>query len=546
MSNIHSQRRYIIGTRNSALALNQARWVQAQLHAHTGDHFDLYEIETEGDQKLDQALWQIEGKDFFTKELDRVLINKKVDLVVHSYKDLGTQRPQEFMLAAITERANAADLLLVKKSTRDDLKQGKLASLLVGTSSPRRMANLTRELSALLPYGLTDNSQIKIETKILRGNVFTRMKKLLDGQYQAIVLALAGLERLAKDEYDRKQLAPILKEFDLMVLPQTLFPAAAAQGALGIEMLQSELRGDAGELWRKIQFLHHPDTATVVAKERETFKAYGGGCHLGVGIHVQALGPLFIHRHRGEHQGQIIDQQFLEGRDLPRLSLPIRASEIFIGMPSSTAAGTVHDELIEKLQLPIDSVVSTHELGQHYLTTRHAHRDGQQYPGQLFSAGVETWKIMAAKGFWVHGSSEGLGDEAMNNLSDNTLIKLWRELQGIPERRWYYTRKQGPNEENSAERFGERIACYTHQTKLPSSEFVEKMKNIKVAYWPSYILFESYIEHFPSLKNKNVIHACGPGKTYQELNQAGMKPLPFLNLKEFKKTFYETSNSRNE
>ncbi|WP_372656006.1 hydroxymethylbilane synthase, partial [Halobacteriovorax sp.] len=185
-----SNKVYKIGTRGSLLAVTQCTQVKNELESLTGEKFELEIITTQGDLITDKPLWQLDGKDFFTKELDAALLTNKVDMVVHSYKDLGSDRPEGIKLAAITKRHFAHDILFIKNSTIDKLSE--MDNFVVGTSSPRRIVNIEARLKDFLP---TDN--IKVETKMLRGNVNTRIGKLVSGDYDAIVLALPGIERLA-------------------------------------------------------------------------------------------------------------------------------------------------------------------------------------------------------------------------------------------------------------------------------------------------------------------------------------------------------------
>ena len=237
--------KYKIGTRGSLLALTQCNQVKDELERLTGDKFELEVIKTQGDLITNAPLWQLDGKDFFTKELDDALLSGRVDLVVHSYKDLGSVRPEGITLAAVTKRTYANDILLIKNSTIAGLKEKK--ELIVGTSSPRRMVNLENHLAGFLPLG----SHLKVTPKVLRGNVNTRIEKLRNDEYDAIVLALPGIERLALTESSRTELTRLLNGMNFMILPESAFPSSAAQGALGIECAKT--RSDNGELFKKLK-----------------------------------------------------------------------------------------------------------------------------------------------------------------------------------------------------------------------------------------------------------------------------------------------------
>ena len=285
---------YRVGTRGSLLALTQCNQIINQLRQLTGDNFELEIIKTQGDQNTTIPLWQMEGQNFFTKELDQALIEKKVDLVVHSYKDLGSIRPSELELAAITKRSYPHDILLIKKETISNLKN--LNEFIVGTSSLRRISNIGNHLKKFLP-----SENLKIVTQTLRGNVNSRILKLQEGKYHAIILALAGLERLSETEEVRH----LTEGLDFMVLPLSIFPSAASQGALAIEVF----RGNS-ELLEKIKLVQDPNTFEEVRRERKAFNDYGGGCHLAVGINVLKLDNNFLHLHQGELNNKEVSKNF--------------------------------------------------------------------------------------------------------------------------------------------------------------------------------------------------------------------------------------------
>ncbi len=496
---------YKIGTRGSLLALTQCNQIKAQLEVLTGDDFVLEIIKTQGDQITDKPLWQLEGNNFFTKELDEALLNEKVDLVVHSYKDLGSIRPEGITLAAVTKRSYAHDILLIKESTIDQIKNKN--HFIVGTSSPRRTVNLTNHLSRFLP----DSPEIKIEAKMLRGNVNTRIEKLQNGDYDAIVLALAGIERLALTSESCQQLKTLLKGVTFMVLPQSLFPSSASQGALGIECKID--RKDQGELLEKLKKLEDRDTKEEVARERLAFNNYGGGCHLAVGINVKKINDYFVHIHRGELNGKNIEKLSLEGRDLPEVKL---SPTYFCGHQSD-------DELIEKR-----SIKANIEKNQHiYVTSKFCINEVNKdhKPKSIWAAGVKTMEKLAKVGFWVNGCADSFGDFEIKKLKNSKALSLMSEIDS-------------PfcvltNNESSSD-IGYTVACYERSVITPvSDEFINKINNTNYFYWTSFNQYQTYLNFFPQLKNK--IHACGLGKTFEQFKKNNTEVLPFSGLDEFKK-----------
>jgi hydroxymethylbilane synthase len=242
-----------IGSRGSQLALWQANHIAALLRRE-GHAVEIEIIKTTGDRLQEVTFAQVGSKGMFTKEIEEALAEGRVDLAVHSLKDLPTELPELFALAATPPRVDPRDVFVsVKYENLAALPQGAV----VGTSSQRRRA----QLKALRP---------DIEAIEFRGNVDTRLRKLAEGQVDAILLAAAGLDRLEKTEWARERLEPID------------FCPAAGQGSLGIET-----RKDAFATIAAIAFLDHPATRFAVTAERAALAALGGGCQVPIGIHCR-------------------------------------------------------------------------------------------------------------------------------------------------------------------------------------------------------------------------------------------------------------------
>jgi hydroxymethylbilane synthase len=240
----------VIGSRGSQLALWQARWVQSRLQA-SGIESRIEIIKTTGDKILDVPLAKVGSKGLFTKEIEDALLDGSVDLAVHSLKDMPTELPEGLTLAAIPEREDVRDAII--GSTLDALPQGAL----VGTSSLRR----TAQLRAFRP-------DLTVES--VRGNVDTRLRKLDEGQYQAIMLAAAGLRRLGWADRIAQYIDPVV-----------MCPAVG-QGALAIETRTDRIEVAAS--------LEHRDTRIAVTAERALLGALGGGCQVPIGANATVDG----------------------------------------------------------------------------------------------------------------------------------------------------------------------------------------------------------------------------------------------------------------
>jgi hydroxymethylbilane synthase len=246
-----------IGSRGSQLALWQANWIQTRLET-MGERCQIEIIKTTGDKITDVALSQVGSKGLFTKEIEEALLAGAIDLAVHSLKDMPTDLPAGLTLAAIPEREDPRDALIGR--ALEDLAPGAR----VGTGSLRR----TAQLRARRP-------DLQIED--IRGNVDTRLRKLDEGRYDAIVLASAGLRRLGLDNR-------ITEVFN----PSVMCPAVG-QGALAVET-----RDDGGDAFHIAKRLEHPPSRLAVTAERAVLAALGGGCQAPIGCHAYLDGETLI------------------------------------------------------------------------------------------------------------------------------------------------------------------------------------------------------------------------------------------------------------
>lgn len=507
---------YKIGTRGSLLAVTQSTLVKNQLEQMSGEKFELVLIKTQGDEITNKPLWQLEGKDFFTKELDEALLKGDVDFVIHSYKDLGSERPEGIKLAAVTERRFAHDILLMPNALIKKLKNWE-GDLVVGTSSPRRIVNLSSHLKNYLPFVKGKDTIVRCET--LRGNVNTRIKKLKDGQYHAITLALAGLERLSHGEKSRVELAELLDGLNYFVLPQSVFPSAASQGALGIEMKAD--RDDGGKLTSILSKLNHQTTIEEVTRERKAFKAFGGGCHLAVGIHVKKVGEHFLHVHAGEVDGKRIDHKWIEGMTQPKVAAN---KKYFVGLPRGERTDVIYDQLLAKIP-------ESHELNlkdKHvFVTSRYnlptLRASLNSGPEGIWAAGTKTAQLLTDEGIWINGTSDSLGTVDLLALKSSEVLKL---MHPHLQKSWTVL-----SHHEATTDLGSVVGCYERKQQDVSQEFVQEMKNVGACFWTSFHQYEIYLKQFQFLKDAS--HFCGLGKTWQEFQKAGVNVHPVANMQDF-------------
>lgn len=259
-------KKIVIGSRGSDLALWQANHVRKQLE-DLGHEIEIKVIVTQGDAIQHLSFDKLEGKGFFTKEIETALLEGTIDLAVHSHKDLETNPPKGLIIAAVSEREDPSELLLISKSKVDLTQEWNLVEKgIIGTSSARRKSQVIR-------------FRPDLEIKDLRGNVPTRIQKLRDGNYDAILLAKAGVDRLQLD----------LSDFHVEVLDPTVVIPAPAQGVLALQIREIDTK-----LFDILQQINHPEVAQRIAVERKVLNLLEGGCQLPLGVYCETESKVYV------------------------------------------------------------------------------------------------------------------------------------------------------------------------------------------------------------------------------------------------------------
>lgn len=248
----------VVGSRQSLLALTQTEWVVERLREVCPElEVRIEKIITKGDRILNVTLSKVGGKGLFVKEIEKALLEGQIDLAVHSMKDMPSEMPEGLIIGMIPFREDPRDCLLSREGyTLQTLPKGAI----VGTSSLRRQAQI-----------LAARPDLQVEP--VRGNLDTRIKKMMDGQFDAIILAAAGLERLSWQEQITER------------LPVDVMLPAVGQGALAIQC-----REEDQELLELLQKVHHEPTARAVRAERAFLKTFQGGCHLPLAAYAETKG----------------------------------------------------------------------------------------------------------------------------------------------------------------------------------------------------------------------------------------------------------------
>jgi hydroxymethylbilane synthase len=502
-----------LGTRRSALARAQSALVAQQLQRlHDGLTVELVGLETRGDRIQDRPLTSVEGKEFFTAELDAALLEGAVDLTVHSYKDLSLERPDRLRLAAVPPRELPHDMAIFARDVPQRLAAGH--ELLIGTSSPRRASFVPELLQRLLPRAPSSGASARVRLVDLRGNVDSRLRRLHEPrgstrQLDGIVLAIAGLARLWADGSGRMLLESLFAPLPRMVLPLSACPTAPAQGALAIEC-----REDDAMTAQWLAALDHAATRRAVTTERALLAERGGGCHQRFGatmIEVPDLGTLLYLREAhapAADGGPAVGQSQL--RWTPERALDAPAGTVLAWDGSRVANGSI-EPLEAAIALSLQRLPFTQAL---FVAHRRALPQGAaghiNPAAHIWVPGLDSWQGLAEQGLWVEGCADGLGFAALEPLLHAPLLQLppmsqWTVLThaaatgGWPE--------------------GEVIASYMHRD-APGEQGAPPPAATHL-YWHSSAQFDRW--HGRSAAQAQ--HACGPGKTFQHLVRAGAQNL---------------------
>ena len=493
-----------LGTRRSLLARAQSSAVAHTLERlHAGLKVELVGIETRGDRITDIPLSQVDGKEFFTAEIDAALRDGTVDLTVHSYKDLSLERPAELYLGAVPARENPRDIVFFAADVRARLARG--ARLRIGSSSPRRQAFVPSFLERALP-GQALGQEPRVELCELRGNVDSRLRRLREPrgserQLDGVILAFAGLSRLWQDEAvgAAALLRELLAGLPRMLLPLTLCPAAPAQGALAIECRRDDARTRA-----VLSAIDDSATRAAIDTERALLAERGGGCHQRFGatqVQIEGLGSLLYLREAGE-QGAAVPQL--------RWTLPPPPRQAVRSWDGSAQPAP---ELAEIAGI---AAVCTQRLAQAdaaFIAHRRALPDIAAVEvnrcAHIWVSGTESWFALAARGVWVEGCAEALGFGAMRSTLAAPLLAL------PPLEKWLALTNQ-----EAAAGWGAVpvLATYRH---AHSSTAGESPENSSQAWWHSGVQFERWRSRLAP----GCHHACGPGKTAEHLRNAGVSTL---------------------
>ena len=481
-----------IVSRKSPLARIQALLVAEQISRS----FPEIKIEhiykkTLGDEDLNTPLNKMPDIGVFTNDIRNDLLNGVADIAVHSWKDLPVDLEEGTEIVGTLDRADMRDMIFLKKESI-----GK-KDLTILSSSPRR----ERNLSSFLPSALPFKTQIKFQD--VRGNIHTRLTKLIEGSEDGLVVAKAAIDRFMNNknkefESDRKSILTMQTKLNWMVLPLSQNPCAAAQGALAIEA-----REEDEVIKEMIANISNNEIFDSVEIERTILKSYGGGCHQKIGVSHEILETGKLLTVKGETE---------EGEDLSERSFINTKEDYFNSLNKSNYFPRNKEEQRFFERKPI--LNSREDLKKIKNKGIYVSRSNAiESPNLLddsnivWTSGVDTWKSLAQKGYWVNGTSDSLGE---NNSPEESLFE---------EISWLKV-----SHKDNLDKDKEVLVTY----ELSPLDVSERLIECDYFYWMSASSFELAIKKYPELKNRN--HACGLGKTFKLIEKSAPQVTPFLDF----------------
>ncbi len=482
-------------SRNSNLAKIQARLVADEIREKYPDINVTHSYrDTKGDIDLTTPLSKMPEQGVFTSDLRDALLNDETDMVVHSWKDLPIEMPKGTNIVSTLARSDSRDILFFKK---DSIKKN---SLKIYSSSPRRERNLSLSLPHLLPWKIS-----KTEFHPLRGNIQTRFSKFLNDPLDGVVIAKAAIDRLSEDEDFVELYKKNSNSFSWMILPNSINPCAPGQGALAIEVAENN------EFANSIAAsINNESDFDAVSRERKILSQYGGGCHQKIGISIRKINLGEITNIIGltEEGIELKESTF---KQIPKLKVEQKVNKNKIFPTEKEESVFFERKFIQSTLKKIEAM----ENKGIFISRQDALLDGIRINSSniLWTGGVETWKKLAAKGYWINGTSDSLGK---NNEPPCTIFDDLDWLNFTHDR----------NQEKSSM---EKFISYE---LIPRKDEI-KMKDKQYFYWMSGSAFEYALELYPNIIEAN--HACGLGASYDIIDrQISGKVVPFLNYEDWK------------
>ena len=488
--------------RNSRLSLVQATLAKQYFeHAEPSLQVDIITKETTGDIIRDKPLYELEGRNFFSKEIDDYLLSGNADFAIHSMKDLNAERIEDLRFCgAVLERNDPRDIVIFNATILEKIRNKQ--TITIGTSSLRRQHQAIPFLKRALPA--FDASVPTLRAKTIRGNVDSRLRQLKNNDFDGIIIASAGLNRLLNSTENSDLIQSYLADTKHFFLPLVECAPAPAQGALLAECVVTNIA--AVEILKKVNNIK---LANELAQERNAVRAYGGGCH-------QEYGAILI----STKHGSVINIAGIDtaGNDVSTMQFDLQVDLAHKTLFSATdfmADFFSYKPVNEVFAINTDAVFVSHERAvNEALISIIATKN-------VWAAGTRTWFKLAEKGIWCNGCADGFGFRFLAPVFQSDFVKT--EIEKV----WILTNLQSARHWQ-AEGLN-ALGTYQLVPKL-STEIIDRLSKAQAFFWTS---FQQYETCLPYVLKQDAIHLCPSGKTADLLLAQGLKPFIFPSIKAF-------------
>ncbi len=486
--------------RNSRLSLLQADLVKQKiLSVQPATEVEIIGRTSRGDRELNVNLSALDGTDFFTEEIFQALGRDEADVAVHSLKDMSADHFFSHDAFAVVDRDDVRDVVIFNPGILEKIKSGE--TIIVGTCSPRREEMAVNFLKKALPQL---NGEIKIETRSIRGNVEGRLKQLDEGNYDATILATAGLNRLLRSEPDAVIIKHLLKDKKLMLLPLIECVPAPCQGAIVVEAHPDNKA--AIELLKKI---NDADLFEDAYNEKRQAYQYGTGCLQRFGVTtLQTADYKTLYSAGWDQKGK----KFSNWSSLP---------ENILGKKNLFSSTDNMKEFFSykwrEEELVIEQAVV---FVANYKAVVHDTAINALTGKTIFASGTKTWFELANQGYWVQGSADALGFECFLPALHMPLINIQQKDICIL------------THEEAEQRWKQKGYTSVSNYKLLSKENIfiaEGIAKADIIFWSSF----SQFKYYGNFCQASVLHVCSGGETAALLKNEGISPLIFPTIKSF-------------
>lgn len=460
---------------------------------------------SKGDALADVPLHTVEGSDFFTQDIFDALISNEADIAVHSLKDMSSEHFFGTNQFAVIDREDVRDVAIFRKETEEKIKRGE--TIVIGTCSPRREEMAIGFLQKALPQF----NSFSITTKSIRGNVDTRLRKLDAGDYDGIILAAAGINRLLNSEKDAPVINELLHDKRLMILPIIECVPAPCQGAIVAEAHPSNRKAVA-----VLSAINDPVLLQTCQLEKQAAMQYGVGCLQRFGVTVISYGNRQVLYAAGKDSS---GNQFSQWTGLPVLNTQEKNLFSTTDHMGDFFSYHYHDELVAIAE-PVVYIANYKAVKQPELISLLQSK-------RVWAAGSKTWFELAKQGIWIEGCADAFGLEFIEEPLQMPLLKIEKNDVMLIT-----------NEESIKiwnDKGWKASATYSLQEKRDGA-IEQKIKQADIIFWTSLRQYEQY-KH---VVKANAVHSCPYGETASQLKAAGLRVVVFPNIKAFQQ-WRETS-----